>query len=696
MTQKFCILDYETRSEINLKKVGAFEYANHPTTQILCAAWRVGTRDELEYAVRAKRQWTKENSDADWRTNPHRAKIWSSAFKESDRVDELVDHLFDRDLTMVAHNALFEQVITRFVLSRRLKNPDDIMAMGTLPHNRWYCTAARAAAVALPRNLEGAGFALKLPIQKDMEGSRLLKKYWKPRKPTKNNPAKWHSKASELWRIMQYCVTDVDTETLLFLHLPDLNPLEKQVWLLDQKINFKGFRADRELVNQVLNMIQIETGNLNAETAGMGNFESTTQRDEVLAWLEAEGVFLPNLQAKTVSDAIGEGLVSGHTKRMLEIRQAVSKTSTKKYHAFEMRSRLDGRVRDILLYHGASTGRFSGMGVQPHNFPRGMSLDTALAAEVLRTGDLELVRLIYGDPMNIFSTCLRSVIYASEGKDMFCADYAAIEARILLWVAKHEDGLKAYRNNEPRYEQLASKIYGVDLDDLLARLKLKEQDAVGMRDVGKRAELGCGYGMGWKKFRLTCKQFGRDVSEELAQLAVNTYRSLNQPVCILWKNLERAAVAAVRNPGTKYTINRTSWWVGNNFLWCQLPSGRRLAYYGPEIRWEETPWGEKTPRLYHWSVNSYTRKWECAGTYGGKLTENVVSAIARDLMVEAMLRMETAGYETILSVHDEILAEKTEGTGDLKEFENLMAALPAWAEGAPVRVEGWKGKRYRK
>jgi DNA polymerase bacteriophage-type len=686
LSQQFCILDYETRSEADLKKIGGFEYANHPTTQIMCAAWRVGTREELAYSVKAKRLWEKENPLASWRLNPHRAKIWSSAFKDSDSVDGLWDVFFDRNMILVAHNALFEQLITRFVLSRRLKNPDDKMALGTLPHDRWYCTAARAAACALPRNLEGAGFALKLPIQKDMEGSRLLKKYWKPRKPTKNNPAKWHSKASELWRIMQYCVTDVDTETLLFLTLPDLNPLEKQVWLLDQRINFRGFRADRELVAQVLKMIEVETGNLNSETAGLGDFESTTQRDEVLKWLEAEGVFLPDLQAKTVSDAIKEGLVSGNAKRMLEIRQAVSKTSTKKYHAFEMRSRLDGRVRDILLYHGASTGRFSGMGVQPHNFPRGMSIDTALAAEVLRTGDLELVRLIYGDPMNIFSTCLRSVIYATEGMDLFCADYAAIEARILFWVAKHADGLSAYRDNRPIYEEMAAVIFGVPLSKVTKA----------MREVGKRAILGCGYGMGWKKFQATCKQFGMEVDEELAQRAVNAYRSLNQPVPILWKNLERAAIMAVRNKGTAYTINRTKWWVKDNFLWCELPSGRRLAYYGPEIRWEPTPWDEKMPRLYHWGVNGYTRKWECAGTYGGKLTENVVSAIARDLMVEAMLRIEKAGYTVTLSVHDEILAEREIGQGSLEEFENLMAECPAWAEGAPVRVEGWKGKRYRK
>lgn len=690
--KQFCVLDYESRSEAELKKCGAFEYSNHPTTQFLCAAWRIGTREELAEQVRASREWAVNNPTADWRTNPFRAKVWSSAFKESDSILDLICILADQSITLVAHNALFEQVMTRFVLVRVAKAlrivHELIYIISNLPHARWYCTAARSAACALPRALEGAGAAIKLQIQKDMEGSRLLKKYWKPRKPTKNNPAKWHAKPNELWRIMKYCTTDVDAETLLFLALPDLNPLEKQVWLLDQKINFRGFRADRDLVKQVLKMIELETVNLNSETTGMtgGAFESTTQRDEVLSWLEAEGVYLPDLQAKTVSDAIAEGLVGGNTKRMLEIRQAVSKTSTKKYHAFEMRSRGDGRVRDILMYHGASTGRWSGMGVQPQNFPRGMGIDTGLAAEICRTGDLELVRLIYGDPMNLFSTCLRSVIYASENHDMFCADYAAIEARILFWVAKHEIGLQAYRDDDPIYEQMASVIYGVPLDKVTKA----------MREVGKRAVLGCGYGMGWKKFQATCKQFGMEVSEELAQRAVNAYREINPPVVKLWGSLERAAIAATQRKGTKFTINRTSWWVENNFLWCELPSRRRLAYYGPEIRYENTPWGEKRPRLYHWGMNSYIHKWECAGTYGGKLTENVVSAIARDLMAESMLRIEQAGYDVILSVHDEILAERKIGEGDLDKFEKLMSMLPPWAEGAPVRVEGWSGKRYRK
>lgn len=667
------ILDYETRSEADLKKTGAYEYSCHPTTQILCASWRIGTRVELRDQMREKK----------------RPYVWSQAFKDM-KPDGLIRGLFDPSIKVVAHNALFEQVITRNVLSRRLTNPDDVMALSTLPHERWVCTAAGAASLAFPRNLEGAASAAKLPVQKDMDGRRLILKYCKPRKPTKNNSAKWHSSARDLRRIMQYCMSDVDAETYLFLYLPDMNPTERAVWLLDQKINFRGFLADRELVKKVLTMIDHETTHLNEETNDMtfGSLVSTTQRDGVLRWLEAEGVHLPDLRAKTVADALREGMVDGEAKRMLQIRQAISKTSTKKYQAFESRSRTDGRVRDILVYHAASTGRWGGSGVQPQNFPRGSIVDTTIAAEVLRLGDIELVRMLYGNPMDVFSSCLRSVIMAPEGKELFCADYAAIEARVLMWVSDDLDGLKAFRENRKIYEEMAMLIY--DLERI-------EDVTKSQRQVGKQSELGCGYGMGWKKFVQTCKSFGIEIDDETAQVAVRAYRNKHHPVVSCWTNIERAAIFAVGAKGKKkFRMNKTTWWTDSEFLWCELPSGRRLAYYGPEIRYEMTPWDEKRPVLYHWGVNSLTKKWEQSGTYGGRLVENVVQAISRDLMADAMLRIEDMGYNIVLSVHDELLAERSIGTGNLNEFESLMAKTPAWAAGCPVKVEGWQGMRYRK
>lgn len=697
MNQRYGIIDLETRSEANLKKVGAYEYANHSSTKILCASWRVGTKAELLEQVTQHKKW--ENTSALITPSPFAAKVWSPAFDDSDLPGELLRVILDPNIILVAHNALFEQVMIRFVFSKMI--PEVILKMEKrteeifhIPHDRWACTAAMAASLALPRNLEGACLALKLPIQKDMEGRRLIMKYCRPRKLSKHNQKKWFDSARDLRRIMLYCQRDVDAETLLFCTIPELNPEERKVWLLDQKINFRGFKADRKMVDKALEMIQVETKNLNKETVGisLGQFISTTQRDGVLQWLQSEGVFLPDLRAKTVRDAISEGLVEGDAKRILQIRQSISKTSNKKYSAFEARSRTDGRVRDILVYHAASTGRWAGSGVQPQNFPRGNIGDTTLAADICTTSDLEFIRLIYGNPMDVFSSCLRSVIVAPKGREFFCADYAAIEARVLFWIAQHTSGLKAFFENRPMYEEMAKVIYNVkDINDVT-----KEQ-----RQVGKRALLGCGYGMGWKKFIQTCKNFSIEVDENVAQTAVNSYRRVHHPVVNAWQMFERAAIEATLRRGTKFKINRTTWWCekisnGLNFLWCELPSGRRLAYCEPRVKWDLTPWDERRSVLYHWGVDPLTKKWEEAGTYGGRLTENVVQAVSRDLMASSMLRLENQGYDIVLTVHDEVLAERDKDEKAADDFIGLMRRCPPWALGLPVKVEGWKGPRYKK
>lgn len=674
MSQLFCVMDYETRSEADLKKVGAWEYSVHPSTRILCASWAVGTLDEL-------------------RDNPV-VTSWSPALPElQQNFGDLLRSLRTQDQTLTAHNAYFEQVITKNVLAPRYmaSKPE----LREIPIERWTCTAALAASCGIPRHLDGACAALRLKVQKDLEGKKLMLKYCKPRKPTKNNPAKWHNSVADLMRIIEYCETDVRAEIELLLRLYPkhaLSPHERRVWVLNQEVNHRGFRVDRPLVKTVLKMIDQETARLNDETMETTGLLSTNQRDAMLAWLEKEGVFLPDLKAKTVSDALKGGMAEGAALSMLKIRQAVSKTSTAKYTAFDLRSAWDGRCRDILVYHAAHTGREGGSGVQPQNFPRGTIADTDEACEILKDGDLEWVRFLYGDPMSVFSSCLRGMIIPSEGKEFVGADFAAIEARVLFWIADHQVGLQMYREEQDLYRDMAADIVGVPEPQVTK----KQRD-----DLGKSAILGCGFGMGWKKFLASCREKGIEVSEELAKIAVAKYREKHAPVPELWRNLERAAVKAVlawkRGERKIYSVNRTQWWVDDGFLVCRLPSGRCLHYYGPAIKYEETPWGEPRPVLYHWGINSRTKQWELGGTYGGKLTENVVQATARDLMVDAQLRIdEDPRYDLVLSVHDELLAEQDAGRGEVWDFEALMAAVPAWARGCPVKAEGWIGMRYKK
>lgn len=670
MSQVYLVLDYETRSEADLLRFGAFEYARHPSTEILCAAWRLGTREELANQLK----------------NKVPAKVWSPAIKDGESVYNLTLHIFDADIKIIAHNAFFEQVITKFTLNKY--QPNTLTHFSYIVPERWICTASLARAVAIPGSLEGSTSALKLSAQKDMIGHRLMMKLSKPRKPSKNNPSKWHQSKRDLFRLMEYCQADVDAETELLLKLPELDATERKVWLLDQKINFRGFEVDRVMVDKVLGMIKEETERLNDETLSItgGAIATTNRRAATLEWLQGEGVNLPDLRAKTVSDMLTKPLPK-NAHRILEIRQMISKTSTAKYVAFEERSRSDSRVRDNLLYHGASTGRWASRGVQIQNLARGSIKDTPTAATILREGDLEMVRFLYGDPMTVFSSCLRSVIKAPEGKQFYCADYAAIEARVLFWVADYDRGIKAYFNNQPMYEEMAAVIFN---------LRNVEDVTEDQRAVGKFAILGAGYGMGWKKFILQCASYGIALSEEVAQKAIASYRNVHAPVPKLWANLERVAITAVKNPTKKFKINHTEWFMQDQFLKCRLPSGRCLSYPDPLVKYEPTPWGEKRAVLYHAGVNPMTKKWESSGTYGGRLTENVVQAIARDLMAWAMLRVEDAGYQIVLSVHDELLAEAPAAFGSVEEFEKLMATAPQWANGCPIKVKGWSGLRYRK
>lgn len=645
------ILDFETYSEADLKKVGAWEYSKHPSTEIICAAWSVQDvgGEWLETQVR---------------TGYH-----------LDFLAGLLARAADLDVGIVAHNAYFEQCIIRNVLSRTYFGLTDLSPA------QFTCTAAMAASHALPRDLEGACLALDLPVKKDMEGRRLMMKYMKPRKPSKHNPETRWADEAELERIRQYCATDIEAERLLFERLPLLNETEQKVWQLDQKINLRGFRVDRPVVESALDMIATETEYLNDEFQKLTG-HTPRQLEQVKKLLPG----LPDLTAKTVQDALTQAKLTPKQRRILEIRQATSKTSTAKYEAFEKRSRSDGRIRDSMIYHTASTGRWGGAGVQPQNFPRGTIENTDLAVEAMRTGDLELVRMLYDNPMNVFSSCLRGMIIPTPGEELFCADYNAIETRALFWLAGHDAGVRAFHENRDLYKEMASAIYRKDINDI----DKKE------RQLGKTAILGAGYGMGPKKFLLTCEAQNIEVSEAMAESAIRAYRNVHHPISDFWKATESAAIRAASKPGREVRCDHLCWIKEGDFLYVELPSHRRLAYYMPEIKFQPTPWGDRRPVLYHYSVNTLTKQWDSSHTYGGKLVENVVQAVARDLMAEAMLGIEAAGFDILLSVHDEIVAEAKTGKKQLEEFCELMGTLPLWAKGFPMKVEGWKGFRYRK
>ena len=653
--------DYETRSEIDLKKTGAYEYAIDDSTETMCLGYKI---------------------------NDNSTKLWTP---DDDNLPyEFIDATFDDDTIFVAHNASFEYYISKFVLPK-------YFTIGDITHERLRCTMSKAAACSLPMSLEGAGAALGLKIKKDKVGHKLMLKHTKPRTVWRIwdevnriwiEPVKYHDHQVERLAIYDYCLMDVEVTYLLDKRLPDLIPNERKIWLSNLKMNERGIKVDTRTIHEIYDLISQYADELNTKlvhTTG-GSLQSTQQIEKTLQYLRREGFNYSNLQAATIDIALDEGRLTDNARSVLEIRKEASKASNKKYVALASRAnKKDGRVRDLTIYHGASTGREAGRGIQIQNFPRGKIKDVETALDIIKAShSIHDLEMFYKSPSDVFSSCLRSMIIASEGYKLFVADYNAIEARVTNWLADNRQILNYYINGVDLYKKMASIIFNKPVESIT--------DVE--RFVGKQAILGCGYGMGWRKFKETCASYGRDISDDLAQKTVNAYREVNKPIVQLWYNYENAAINAVVKPGKKFCVNKTAWFVYKNFLWCELPSGRRLAFHEPSIRNQQTPWGQLKPSLYYWRTNPKTKKWENTGTYGGSLVESVSQATARDITVNCISNVMKHGYEYMFQVHDEIICEHKQG--DIDTYIKLLTDLPKWGEGLPLSAEGWTGDRYKK
>jgi len=679
MNAPVAVIDFETRSAISLKKHGAWRYSIDLTTEILCLCWHLPDFLPGRTALWAPAQ-------------PH---IGLAEIFPAGEISGLIEWIEQGGLVS-AHNAAFERCIwTNIAVPRHGWPPIRI--------SQWKCSAAKSAAHALPRSLDDVGSALNLPIRKDTDGSKVMMKMSKPRKSRKAerelwaktgvtpSAILWHESREQLERLWAYCRQDVLAEVALNDSLPDLNPHESLVYTMDQTINQRGFQLDIAAVQFALNLIATESTALNKELSVLtnGKVQRATQRAQMMAWLASEGLELPNTQKETIDaylSPVCQEDFSPNARRGLEIMRALGRSSTAKYLSMQNWASRDGRVRGGLLYHGASTGRWSGSGVQPHNFPRGAIKDMEGLWASLKSETPP------PNVMEALSNGLRGAIVAGPQKTLYVADYAAIEARVVTWLAGEEEALESFRRGEDIYSVMASEIYDKPCS---------KEDTPDERQVGKTAILGLGFQMGAPKFVSTVeKMTGIIISEEMAKQVVDAYRAKFPGVKQLWWDMEAAAITAARRlhkmanwPPVK--CGRVSWLVEDEFLYCELPSGRRLAYPFPKVGSKATPWGEMRPQLTFMGVDPYTRKWKRQHTYGGSLVENVVQAIARDIMADAMLRIEdTSQYQVTLTVHDEIVCESSKG--DIKEFLSLVGDNPEWAVGLPIAVEGFQANRYRK
>lgn len=654
-------IDFETRSFTDLTACGAHEYAVDPSTDLLCVSWAIG-----DGPVRI------------WSTIKHgEADLFGSDVATVDDIGELFQAI-EAGAEVEAHNASFEREIWSRVAVPRYGFPE-------IPFDRWSCSMAKAARLGLPQSLDGLANALGLAAKKDSVGHRIMLKLSQP-KPgkTRDDAFPWHEKPDDLVRLFEYCKRDVEVEREASEAMDDLPERERRLWLLDQRINARGIPVDRLLAKNALAMVEEAEGELAEELRQLtdGVVDSPTEVDKLKDWLaDGQGVATATLAAAKVESLIEDKDTPVRARRALEIRRDTALTSTKKLVAMLDRSKSDGRVRYSLRYHGAFTGRWSGSGLQIQNFPRGEISAIDTLAELFREDDRDLVELFFGSPIAAAKSALRPAICAPDGRVFLVWDYGQIEARALAWLAGETSLLRLFARGEDPYRAFAAEVFG----------KTPAEISGSERFVGKTCVLGLGYGMGAKKFRLTLAGYKTPISEKFAAWCVDVYRSTYSKIKAFWKLIEQAAFDAMEGLGSdsRFPIQFRK---TDRFLICSLPSGREIFYLDPGFRKKEKGVFEI---VYKTTIGKQLAK---VSTYGGKLTENVVQAIARDLMVDGLFRLDAAGFEICATVHDEVISETDEANAEarLDEGRELLSMVDKWATGLPLVAEGFISKRYKK
>ena len=637
-------IDIETRSDIDLIKCGVYRYAEE--AEILMAAYAIGD-DPIQ--------------------------LWDCT-EHVQMPTVLKTALLDPRTIKVAHNANFERTLIK-----------SCWGIDCPPEN-WRCTQVLAYANGLPGALAEVAHVLGLSEQKDPLGRKLIRLFSLPQNTTKNQPKVWLTKEdrpAEWEQFKAYCIRDVEVERSIHKRLRDISTQEWALWAIDQHANDVGIFVDAKLIESAIRIDDIHTRTLLAEAEQITGLENPNSVAQLKLWLqEHHGEDVESLNKDALKCLTGK--LNGSAKRMMEIRQQLGKTSVDKYRAMGRSTCRDGRVRGLLQFYGAArTGRWAGRLIQVQNLPRpGIeefgSLDAARDAAKL--GDAGLLQAIYGNPAQVLSDLIRTALIASEGHRLIVCDESAIEARVLAWLANELWRLEVFRTHGRIYEASASQMFKVPLEKIT-----KGNPEYALRQKGKVAELALGY-QGGPGALIAMGALTMGILEDELPTLVGAWRGANKSIVKFWAQVEADAKRVVRE---KIAVHRDHYGfsMDGKSLLLHLPSGRALFYR--EARIEEM-------QLRFDGQDQKTKKWARIDTYGGRLVENMCQAVARDCMAEAMLRLRDAGYQTRMTVHDEIIAEMPLGVGSVQEVETLMGAAISWADGLPLKGNGFETNYYRK
>ena len=639
-------MDIESFSDVDLIKCGVYAYADSPAFEILLFAWSF---DGGETQIIDLAQGEKLPA-------------------------EVEEAIFDVSVTKTAYNANFE----RTCLSKHFGR--------YIPPESWHCSAVQAAMLALPRSLEDVGRVLGLDEQKMKEGKELIRYFCIPCKPTKANGGRMRNlpcHAPEKWELFKtYCKRDVDVEKSIRrkLHNFPIPESEMELYRLDQRINDRGVLVDMGLVEQAIACERLHKEVVTKRAYELTGLENPNSVAQLKGWLGDKGMEAESLSKKAVAEMIAE--TDGEVEELLRLRLMLAKTSVKKYEAIERSACSDGRVHGMLMFYGANrSGRWSGKNVQLHNLPKNYLPDLELARELVKQGRFEDIELLYDSTPNVLSELIRTAFIPKPGCRFVVADFSAIEARVMGWLSGEEWVLDVFRGDGKLYEMTASRMFGIPMAEI--------GKGSPERAKGKVASLACQYG-GSTGALVSMGALDMGLTEDELPPLVAAWRKANPHMVQFWWDVDAAAIKAVTEK-QKTKVGKIIFEYKSGILFITLPSGRKLSYVKP--RMAVNRFGRDGLTYEGISEN---KKWSRIETYGPKLVENIVQGTARDLLAEAMLRVEKKGYPIVMHCHDEIIAEVPEGIGSVDEMCEIMAVQPAWAAGLPLRADGYECSFYQK
>lgn len=664
-------VDLETYSPADIKSCGAYKYAASPDFEILLCAYSQDGRKVVVLDLSQEKE----------------RRFFNTSFRAM---------LFSEDTLVHAYNASFEAICLA-----RYFNVSDSEWPAFL--SRFRCTMLHGLYCGYTAGLSATGEALGLPQDKRKLGigASLIKTFCVPCKPAKANGGRLRTfpyHEPEKWRLFkEYCRQDVVTEMEIERRLSAFPvPEEEQtLWQLDKRINARGVRVDETLIDSALFMDEEITGKLTAEAIQLSGLENPKSVKQLTKWLEEElDEEVPDLRKETVKDLLKGGLESDSARRVLEIRQMLSKTSTKKYAAMREAVCEDKRVRGLLQFYGANrTGRWAGRLVQVQNLPQNHLPALEFARKLAGEGKKDALQLLYGSLPDVLSQLIRTAFIPSPGHVFVVADFSAIEARVISWLAGEQWRMDVFASHGKIYEASASQMFGVPIEEITKDSPLRQR--------GKVAELALGYQGSVGALVKMDKEKKLD-PEEMPEI-VQRWRQANKRIVDLWYRVENAALSVMRT-GQPAGVDKGilfaregDYATGQDFLTVTLPSGRKLYYARPYLA--PNKWGNDSIRYY--GMDQKTKKWGEADTYGGKLVENIVQATARDCLAVAMQRLESAGYPIVMHVHDEVIIDY-DPNGSVSEnqaLENacgIMGQPIPWAPGLLLKADGFVSVFYKK